>query len=172
MPPSAAEAFRRRTELRYLLEVVLVVVRDYNRIMNSLNPEERALFRERIKILDKKIGPGLNKLHWTVKGLVDMFVSDCRIQASKLQMKVDEYKSANLSIKQNCEQIAQTLLIKLDPNRVYENTEFDDCQVCFSISCFLAAPVGKVTLLDAGAKETLFRLTLLVLLVWMHLVSL
>ncbi|KAA0188249.1 Dynein heavy chain axonemal, partial [Fasciolopsis buskii] len=128
VPPSAAEAFRRRTELRYLLEVVLVVVRDYNRIMNSLNPEERALFRERIKILDKKIGPGLNKLHWTVKGLVDMFVSDCRIQASKLQMKVDEYKSANLSIKQNCEQIAQTLLIKLDPNRVYENTEFDDCQ--------------------------------------------
>nr|CAH8839495.1 unnamed protein product [Trichobilharzia regenti] len=128
LPPNAADAYRRRTELRYLLDLILVVVRDYNRIINSLNEDERALFRERIKILDKKMAPGLIKLHWTVKGLVEMFVNDFRTQAYKLQVKVDEYKSANANIKDNCEQIAQTLLIKLEPNRVYENTEFDDCQ--------------------------------------------
>ncbi|TGZ66460.1 hypothetical protein CRM22_005313 [Opisthorchis felineus] len=128
VPPNAAEAFRRRHELRYLVELVLIIVRDYNRIMNSLNSEERALFRERIKILDKKLAPGFTKLHWTVKGLVEMFVSDVRVQASKLQGKVDDYKTANEDIKSNCEQIARTLLIRLEPNRVYENTEFDDCQ--------------------------------------------
>ncbi|OON14263.1 ATPase family protein [Opisthorchis viverrini] len=128
VPPNAAEAFRRRHELRYLVELVLLIVRDYNRIMNSLNSEERALFRERIKILDKKLAPGFTKLHWTVKGLVEMFVSDVRVQASKLQGKVDDYKTANEDIKGNCEQIARTLLIRLEPNRVYENTEFDDCQ--------------------------------------------
>ncbi|KAF5399982.1 Dynein heavy chain [Paragonimus heterotremus] len=128
IPPTAAEAFRRRLELRYLIEVILLVVRDYNRIMNSLNTEERALFRERIKILDKKIAPGFTKLRWTVKGLVDMFVNEVRLQAAKLQGKVDDYKAVNDDIKENCEQIAQTLLIRLEPNRVYENTEFDDCQ--------------------------------------------
>ncbi|KAA3679117.1 dynein heavy chain, axonemal [Paragonimus westermani] len=128
IPPVAAEAFRRRPELRYLIEVILLVARDYNRIMNSLNAEERALFRERIKILDKKIAPGFTKLRWTVKGLVDMFVNEVRLQAAKLQGKVDDYKATNDDIKENCEQIAQTLLIRLDANRVYENTEFDDCQ--------------------------------------------
>ncbi|CAH8498261.1 unnamed protein product [Heterobilharzia americana] len=128
LPPNANDAYRRRSELHYLLDIVLVVVRDYNRILNSLNDDERALFRERIKILDKKLAPGLVKLHWTVKGLVEMFVNDCRTQAYRLQLKVDEYMAANADIKENCEQIAQTLLIKLEPNRVYENTEFDDCQ--------------------------------------------
>lgn len=129
VPPAAAEAFRRRGEIRYLLELILLTVRDYNRIMNSLNTEERALFRERIKILDKKIAPGFHKLHWTVKGLVELFVNEVRLQASKLQGQVDEYKAVNDDIKENCVQIAQMLLIKLEPNRVYENTEFDDCQV-------------------------------------------
>ncbi|KAK4469213.1 hypothetical protein MN116_006788 [Schistosoma mekongi] len=128
LPPNANEAYRRRIELRYLLDIVLVVVRDYNQIINSLNSDEYALFKERIKMLDKKLIPGLTKLHWTVKGLVEMFVNDCRIHANNLQLKVDEYKLANINIKENCGQIAKTLLIKLQPNHVYENTEFDDYQ--------------------------------------------
>ncbi|CAH8499452.1 unnamed protein product [Schistosoma intercalatum] len=128
LPTNTNEAYRRRIELKYLYDIILIIVRDYNHIINSLNNDERALFKERIKMLDIKLIPGLTKLHWTVKGLVEMFVNDCRIQANKLQLKVDEYKLANINIKENCEEIAQTLLIKLQSNRIYENTEFDDCQ--------------------------------------------
>uniref|UniRef100_A0A3Q0KTZ4 Dynein axonemal heavy chain 2 n=1 Tax=Schistosoma mansoni TaxID=6183 RepID=A0A3Q0KTZ4_SCHMA len=126
LPTNTNEAYRRRIELKYLHDIILIIVRDYNRIINSLNNDERALFKERIKLLDIKLIPGLTKLHWTVKGLIEMFIHDCRIQANKLQLIVDEYKLANINIKENCEEITKNLLIKLQSNRIYENTEFDD----------------------------------------------
>ncbi|VEL40765.1 unnamed protein product [Protopolystoma xenopodis] len=129
VPHYAAEAQRRTLELHYLYQLCLVICRDYNRIMNLLNGEERLLFRERIKILDKKITPGFSKIHWSVRSMVELFVNDCRIHACRLQSKVDEYKQANLEIKANCELIAQTLMIKLEANRVYENNEFNERQV-------------------------------------------
>ena len=45
----------RREELRNLREHVMLVVRDYNRIITELSPEEIGLFKERIKVLDKKV---------------------------------------------------------------------------------------------------------------------
>ncbi|VDL84400.1 unnamed protein product [Schistocephalus solidus] len=128
-PHYAAEAQRRKPELRALNEMVLVLVREYNRIMNALNPEEKALFQERIKMLDKKIAPGFTKIQWPVKSMVEHFINDCRLHACRLQSKVDEYKAANANIKDNCELIARTLLIKLEPGRVYENNDFDEQQV-------------------------------------------
>ncbi|CAH8511548.1 unnamed protein product [Schistosoma rodhaini] len=126
LPTNTNEAYRRRIELKYLHDIILIIVRDYNCIINSLNNDERALFKERIKLLDIKLIPGLTKLHWTVKGLIEMFIHDCRIQANKLQFIVGEYKLANINIKENCEEITKNLLIKLQSNRIYENTEFDD----------------------------------------------
>ncbi|CAM4636660.1 unnamed protein product [Lepidochelys kempii] len=50
-----------------------------------LSPEERALFKERIRYLDRKIQPGLKKLHWSLKGASATFISECRLHASKVQ---------------------------------------------------------------------------------------
>lgn len=131
VPHYAAEAHRRKSELRHLHEIVLVLVREYNRIMNALNAEEKALFQERIKILDKKIAPGFVKVQWPVKSMVEFFVNDSRLQTSSLQGKVDEYKAANANIRSNCELIARTLLLKLESGRVYENNDFHNEQVRF-----------------------------------------
>lgn len=49
-----------------------------------LSPEERALFKERIRYLDRKIQPGLKKLHWSLKGDSAAFFSECRLHASKV----------------------------------------------------------------------------------------
>ncbi len=87
VPHYAAEIYRQCENLRVLRENVLLVVRDYNRIISSLDSKERALFRERIKSLDKKIRPGMIKLTWASEG-IEYFVSECRIQAnhvSKIQ---------------------------------------------------------------------------------------
>lgn len=54
------------------------------RIIAALSLEERGLFRERIRSLDKKIHPGLTKLTWASKGISDFFVNECRKDASKV----------------------------------------------------------------------------------------
>lgn len=137
-PHYAAEAHRRKGELRYLREMVLLLVREYNRIMNTLNSEERALFQERIKILDKKINAAFSKIQWPVRSMVEHFVSESRIQACTLQGKVDEYKSASSNIKDNCELIARTLMIKQESGKVYENNEFNEQQVGMTAITYFA----------------------------------
>jgi dynein heavy chain, axonemal len=56
----------------------MLVVRDYARVVDMLSPEERNLFRERIRFLDKKVQPGLTKLTWASKGISEYYVADCR----------------------------------------------------------------------------------------------
>lgn len=54
------------------------------RIIEALSLEERGLFRERIRHLDKKIHPGLTKLTWASKGISDFFIGECRLHAGKV----------------------------------------------------------------------------------------
>lgn len=129
IPHYSAETHRRRSELRYLREIVLVLVREYNRIVRILDSEEKALFQERMKTLDKKMVPGFVKVQWPVKSMVEFFINDTRLQICNLQVKVDEYKIGNADIRKNCEAIAKTLLIKIESGRIYENDDFNVEQV-------------------------------------------
>ena len=54
------------------------------RIIASLSSEERAMFTERIKFLDRKIQPGLTKLTWSARSVAESFVQECRLQAAKV----------------------------------------------------------------------------------------
>lgn len=56
-----------------------------HRIIAMLSLDEQALFKERIRFLDKKIHPGLKKLHWALKGPSAFFITECRIHASKVR---------------------------------------------------------------------------------------
>nr|XP_039250408.1 dynein heavy chain 2, axonemal-like [Styela clava] len=128
IPHYVNDVYMKREELRNLREHVLLVVRDYNRIISVLSVEERGLFRERIRSLDKKIRPGLSKLTWASKGISEFFVGECRGHAKKVQSIVDDYKSANLSIARSCRKISELLLVHLDGKRIYEDLEFQDDQ--------------------------------------------
>ena len=91
-PPAATEMLPKEERLRIFRENVCVVVRHYNHIVNLLSPDERRLFTERIAFLDKKFAPGLNKLFWSSKGIVEYFVRDCRKFSRGEQQTVDEFK--------------------------------------------------------------------------------
>ena len=91
IPHYTSDIYIRRGELRISRESVLLIVRDYNRILQTLNMEERSLFRERIKLLDKKIQPGLTKILWSSKGAIEYFVNDCRVNASKVNFQVQYF---------------------------------------------------------------------------------
>lgn len=68
-----------------------------SRILRVLSPEERKLFRDRIRQLDKKIQPGLLKLTWSSKGHTDLFLQDCRIQAGKVEALSSFHASTQLA---------------------------------------------------------------------------
>ncbi|WAR21987.1 DYH2-like protein [Mya arenaria] len=133
-PHYAVDVYNKREDLRGLREHVMLVVRDYNRIIAALSPEERGLFRERIRFLDKKIHPGLTKLTWASKGISDYFVTECRLHSSKIQSVVDDYKGANMDISQKCVNVSENLLVKIDSRKVYENMEFDESQAAHRAS--------------------------------------
>lgn len=61
-------------------------VRDYNKILHALDAEERKLFAERIRYLDKRITPGVVKLNWTSgKQLLDYFVKEARKHCKEVE---------------------------------------------------------------------------------------
>ncbi|XP_045920170.1 dynein axonemal heavy chain 2 isoform X2 [Micropterus dolomieu] len=128
IPQCVSDIYQDREDLRGLRERSLLLIRDYNRIIGVLSPDEVGLFRERIRFLDKKIQPGLTKLLWLSKGASNVFIRDCLLHVNKVQLMVDGYKVSNLSISNLCRQMSETLLVKLDGKTVYRNLEFEDDQ--------------------------------------------
>ncbi|XP_062849650.1 dynein axonemal heavy chain 2 [Trichomycterus rosablanca] len=125
VPHFVSDVYQRKEDLHTLRGNVLLLVRDYNRIIASLSSEVLGLFQERIRILDKKIQPGLSKLLWSSKGVSSVFISDCRLHASKLQLIVDEYKTANLTISKLCADMSELRLVCVDGKTVYKDLEFE-----------------------------------------------
>lgn len=58
----------------------------FNRIIAALSPDTLGLFQDHIHFLDKKIQPGLSKMLWSSKGATSLFISDCRLHASKVSI--------------------------------------------------------------------------------------
>ncbi|XP_055262069.1 dynein axonemal heavy chain 2 isoform X3 [Moschus berezovskii] len=127
-PHYVVNVAERAEDLRILQENLLLVARDYNRIIAMLSPDEQALFKERIRFLDKKIHPGLKKLHWALKGASAFFITECRVHASKVQMIVNEFKASTLTIGWRAQEISETLLVRISGKRVYRDLEFEEDQ--------------------------------------------
>lgn len=69
IPYIAHEMYLQQDALRVLRESVMLVVRDYNSIIDALTPEERRLFFEHLRRVDRKISPGLAKLSWADRNI-------------------------------------------------------------------------------------------------------
>uniref|UniRef100_A0A8C6I3F8 Dynein, axonemal, heavy chain 2 n=1 Tax=Mus spicilegus TaxID=10103 RepID=A0A8C6I3F8_MUSSI len=118
----------RAEDLRILRENLLLVARDYNRIIAMLSPDEQALFKERIRFLDKKIHPGLKKLNWALKGASAFFITECRMHASKVQMIVNDFKASTLTIGWKAQEMSELLLVRITGKQVYRDLEFEEAQ--------------------------------------------
>ncbi|XP_060146271.1 dynein axonemal heavy chain 2 isoform X6 [Globicephala melas] len=127
-PHYVANVAERAEDLRILRENLLLLARDYNRIIAMLSPDEQALFKERIRFLDKKIHPGLKKLHWALQGASAIFITECRVYASKVQTIVNEFKASTLTIGWRAQVMSETLLVRISGKRVYRDLEFEEDQ--------------------------------------------
>jgi dynein heavy chain len=79
----------RRENLRILQENVMLIVRDYNHIMNLINEKEKLLFQEHLKFLDKDIMTGLKRLQWVNN--CEPFVMQCRGKCRDTLRKIKSF---------------------------------------------------------------------------------
>ncbi|KAJ3375748.1 Dynein heavy chain 2, axonemal [Allomyces arbusculus] len=129
IPYYVQEVYVKREELRILRENVLLVVRDYNSILEVLSKEEILLFRERVRFLDRKINPGLVSLTWASKGITDYFIKECRKHANEVQKTVALFMTANREIAACCKQMAETALWTIEAKKIYDLDEFETTQL-------------------------------------------
>ncbi|KAL6262835.1 hypothetical protein P5V15_005625, partial [Pogonomyrmex californicus] len=104
--------------LHFVYESVLAVTQAYNKIIEALSLTERALFRELIRQLDRKINPGLTKLTWNTD-YVDSYIENCFNETVNLQEFIDTFKNLNFEIVRICENICNTPMIKIRVNYTY-----------------------------------------------------
>ena len=71
---------------------VVLVVRDYNQILNDLLPQESCLLEDIIQTLDQQIQSVLLKLNWIFKGLVGWHVAKCQWLCAKAYRIVTNFQ--------------------------------------------------------------------------------
>jgi dynein heavy chain len=64
IPYVAHDLCNKKENLRIMRENVMLVVRAYNDIIRDLNADEKRLFLDHIRKLDRRIGQGMTKLTW------------------------------------------------------------------------------------------------------------
>ena len=129
IPLVAMEIAASRERFRVLRENVMLVVRDYNRILSYLNESERQLFADRINYLDRRIAPGIHRLNWTSQQHhLDFFLREAKKYCREVETTVLEYKAANDKIAKACKEISETLLVSIERKRVYGEGEFEKRQ--------------------------------------------
>ena len=74
IPYVAHDISNQQDKLQLVRQHVLQVVREYNAILESLGKDERKLFQEHIRRLDRRISPGFSKLNWTARDVTDWYV--------------------------------------------------------------------------------------------------
>jgi dynein heavy chain len=152
IPYIALDICNQKDKLRVLREHVMLVVRDYNHILSELSTEERRLFSDHIRRMDKRINQGVTKLTWASKGIKEWYVRDCLKACEDTSAIVQEFKAGKENIARNCRLIAQTLLIKIEKNYVYEEGVFEHKQAAFRdvVKTKLKAAYGTIknTLLE------------------------
>ena len=125
IPYIAHDISNQREQLRVLREHVLLVVRDYNSMLLELSSTERRLFDDIIRRLDRRIQPGLQKLTWVSKGIVDWYVAECRKHCRETHKIVQDFQENKEVISRNCKLIASLSMISMERNTVYDDGVFE-----------------------------------------------
>ena len=125
-------AMLQRESLRVLREYVMLVVRDYNAIIDSMDDTEKKLFKQHLEMTEKVINTGVSvgnkKLKWSSKMALEGFVRDCRRSCAELSNKITVFKNNMQKISDKCQEISSKILISINKKTVYELRTFEDEQ--------------------------------------------
>ena len=124
IPYLALDIAHQRDNLRLLRENVMLVVTDYNQILDQLNAEEQLLYREQLRRLDRRVNAGLNRFTWASKGVIEWYVKDCRKHCSTSFSLVEQFKTQDADIAKACRSMSKLRLLSLKRNYVYDDGVF------------------------------------------------
>jgi dynein heavy chain len=135
IPYFAHDLCNKRDQVRREREHVMQVVRAYNGIVQLINQEERRLFGDHLRKLNRHLNQGLQKLTWQSKQFIDMFVRDCCHACSELQTVIKEYQDCKLGIDSCCKSLSMVSLIRINKNQVFDSVHFEKNQKEFKELC-------------------------------------
>lgn len=153
IPNHVTDICAKEERLRVFRESVALVARAHNTAVSSLTKTELQLFSLRLQFLGSKFLPGLNKLWWNSQGIVEYFVKECRVQASKTQQIVDDYKYSNVFVDHHCRVVTDTLAIIFEKKRIYTPEAFMEKQATYR-----EAVVQKLTSIHTQIVDKMYML--------------
>jgi dynein heavy chain len=110
-PLVLVKLLQRKDQLRVLRENVMLIVRDYNNIMQLINKREANLFSNQLDILDAVINGGIKRCNWMSSA--DTFVIQSRNECQNTFDKIDQFKTSYSKITDEFERVSNTVLTKI-----------------------------------------------------------
>ncbi|CAM9180031.1 unnamed protein product [Ectocarpus fasciculatus] len=125
IPYVAHDICNAEDSMRIMRERVMMIVRAYNDIIRDISSDEKRLFTDYMRKLDKRINQGMTKLTWQSKNLIEMYVRDAVAHCHEVHAIVKEFKDSKVTVNRACKYFSTALLLKVDKNVVYEETTFE-----------------------------------------------
>eukprot|EP01083_Nonionella_stella_P177342 623003_1 len=135
VPFAARKMAENSPNLRLLRENVMLVVQDFNKIIDALSVSERKLFNEHMKRVEKRLGPGLAKYTWNKKYIKEVFVKKCRVECDYVYRIVTQYHLNQKTIKSECNKIKKLIMILIHKSSPQTVQQFKEKQLRYLRSC-------------------------------------
>ena len=126
-----------------LYKHITKLVQDYNQIMTSISSEEKGLFRDKIRKLDRFIWMGRNQHTWSTADLKD-WVKSCADVSKVALDDITNYKKINTNVQSLCHQIEALEMINLKNTDIVSGERFKSHQMKY---------IKKIQSLIAGKYE-------------------
>jgi len=156
-PFVAMENAKDKDRLNVARSHVRAMAADYNSILSALEPWERKLFSDKLKALDRKIGPALTRISWASKGTVD-FCKDSRKACAVSQGMVDEFKGLTSTVARSCRKMSNLAFVHIEHKRLYTAAEFEAVQARHRSE--VTETLGRLALDIKTTLKLVFRLFL------------
>jgi dynein heavy chain len=89
----------------------MLIVRDYNNIIQLINKREQNLFATQLLILDAVVDGGIKRYNWMSSA--DSFVIQSRNECQNTFDKIDQFKTSYSKITDEFEKVSTTVLTKI-----------------------------------------------------------
>lgn len=97
-----------KESLRTMRENVMIIVREYNRIIESVNSDQKKLFKEHLRDLDKVIESGMGRYKWNSNA--NSFLQNSRIKCQEIFDMVKKFQKNEKIMKKEYEVMGRTTL--------------------------------------------------------------
>ncbi|CAL8461618.1 g1149 [Coccomyxa elongata] len=129
LPFPAAEVAKQRERLRKARIHAADVARAYNQVIERLHRDERRLFHDRLRQLDRKVLAGVSKISWgATKSTLDAYCTEALRQCKDTAGTVAEWRAGQARISASCSAMSETLLLAMEGKRVYSEGAFVQAQ--------------------------------------------